>query len=65
MMKIQRGGAFMGYMASPEDKSSINSDVEGNAQLKQMMEESKREYKQDKGMSTSKLLNSLSAKDFD
>lgn len=55
----------MGYMASPEDKSSINSDVEGNAQLKQMMEESKREYKQDKGMSTSKLLNSLSAKDFD
>lgn len=48
-----------------EDEVSIKSDVEKNPLLKQMIEESKREYKSGKGMSTSELLNSLSAKDFE
>lgn len=48
-----------------EDESSIKSDVEKNPQLKQMIEESKSEYKKGKGMSTSQILNSLSAKDFE
>ncbi|MFD2762479.1 hypothetical protein ACFSUO_16100 [Lentibacillus juripiscarius] len=48
-----------------EDENSIKSDVEKNPQLKQMIEESKSEYKKGKGMSTSELLNSLSAKDFE
>ncbi|TFJ91968.1 hypothetical protein [Lentibacillus salicampi] len=48
-----------------EDENSIKSDIEKNPQLKQMIEESKSEYKKGKGMSTSELLNSLSAKDFD
>lgn len=48
-----------------EDDVSIKSDVEKNPQLKQMIEESKNEYKTGKGMSTSQLLNSLSAKDFE
>ncbi|MFD2760325.1 hypothetical protein [Lentibacillus juripiscarius] len=48
-----------------EDEDSIKSDVEKNPQLKQMIEESKSEYKKGKGMSTSELLNSLSAKDFE
>ncbi|MFB4169006.1 hypothetical protein [Virgibacillus sp. JSM 102003] len=48
-----------------EDENSIKSDVEKNPQLKQMIEESKSEYKKGKGMSTSELLDSLSAKDFE
>lgn len=48
-----------------EDENSIESDAEKNPQLKQMIEESKSEYKKGKGMSTSELLNSLSAKDFE
>ncbi|SFE07580.1 hypothetical protein SAMN05216238_1084 [Lentibacillus persicus] len=48
-----------------EDENSIKSDVEKNPQLKQMIEESKSEYKKGKGMSTSELLNSLSAKNFE
>lgn len=48
-----------------DHESSIKSDVERNPQLKQMIEESKREYKSGKGMSTSELLDSLSAKDFE
>ncbi|MDW0115298.1 MULTISPECIES: hypothetical protein [Sporosarcina] len=48
-----------------EDEVSIKTDVENNPQLKQMIEESKNEYKTGKGMSTSQLLNSLSAKDFE
>jgi len=39
-----------------EDEVSIKSDVEKNFQLKQMIEESKSEYKAGKGMSTSQLL---------
>ncbi|WP_156645727.1 hypothetical protein [Lentibacillus sp. JNUCC-1] len=48
-----------------EDEPSIKADVENNPQLKQMIEESKSEYKMRKGMSTAELLDSLSAKDFE
>jgi len=48
-----------------EDENSIKADIEKNNQLKQMIEESKVEYKKGKGMSTSELLNSMSAKDFE
>ncbi|WP_188631066.1 hypothetical protein, partial [Lentibacillus kapialis] len=48
-----------------EDENSINFDVEKNPQLKQMIKESRSEYKNGKGMSTSELLNSLSARDFE
>ncbi|WP_339250317.1 hypothetical protein NSQ43_11480 [Sporosarcina sp. FSL W8-0480] len=48
-----------------EDEVSIKSDVEKNPLLKQMIEESNKEYKLGKGMSTSELLKSLSAKDFE
>lgn len=48
-----------------EDEDSIKSDVEKIPQLKQMIDESKSEYKSDKGMSTSQILGSLSTKDFE
>lgn len=48
-----------------EDERSIKSDVERNPQLKQMIGESKSEYKSGKGMSTSELLDSLSAQNFE
>jgi len=48
-----------------EDNDSIKADAEKNPQLKQMIKESKSEYKMGKGMSTSELLNSFSKKDFE
>lgn len=48
-----------------EDENSIKFDVERNPQLKQMIKEGRGEYKKGQGMSTSELLNSISAKDFE
>ncbi|MCI3919667.1 hypothetical protein MO973_05395 [Paenibacillus sp. TRM 82003] len=43
-----------------EDFRSIEAEAEANPQLKQMINESREEYKQGKAMSTSELLKSLS-----
>jgi replication-associated recombination protein RarA len=48
-----------------EDENSIKADAEKNSHLKQMIEESQREYRDGKGMSTSGILKSLSVKDFE
>ncbi|WP_342745010.1 hypothetical protein [Oceanobacillus timonensis] len=48
-----------------EEEDSIKLDAEKNPQLKQMIQESKNEYKEGKGMSTSELLRSFSVKDFE
>lgn len=47
-----------------EDKHSILADVQANQELQTMINESKREYTQGLGMSTSDLLKSLSKEDF-
>ncbi|NRF92353.1 hypothetical protein HQN89_15180 [Paenibacillus frigoriresistens] len=47
-----------------EDHLSISSEVKANPELKRMVDESREEYKQGKGMSTTELLKSLSPKDF-
>ncbi|BFT70184.1 hypothetical protein [Paenibacillus sp. P36] len=43
-----------------EDHLSISSEVKSNSDLKRMIDESREEYKQGKGMSTTELLKSLS-----
>lgn len=48
-----------------EDHLSISSEVKANPDLKRMVDASREEYKQDKGMSTYELLKSLSPKDFE
>jgi hypothetical protein len=47
-----------------EEQRSIQADVEANPELQDMIEQSRREYKHGKGMSTSEILKSLSPKDF-
>jgi adenine specific DNA methylase Mod len=47
-----------------EDQSSISIEVKANPELKRMIDESRKEYKQGLGMTTSELLKSLSPKDF-
>jgi hypothetical protein len=47
-----------------EDEQSISADVEANPELKKMINESREQYKQGFGMSTSELLKSLTPKDF-
>ncbi len=47
-----------------EDKQSIKADAEANLELKKMIQESREQYAQGLGMSTSELLNSLTPKDF-
>lgn len=47
-----------------EDQDSIQEDVKNNPHLKQMMEESQKEYRAGKGMSTDDMLKSLSKEDF-
>ncbi len=47
-----------------EDELSISSEIKANPELKLMIEKSREEYKQGRGMTTSELLNSLSPKDF-
>lgn len=48
-----------------EDKESIHADVEKRFELKQMIQDSLSEYKDGKGMTTSKILRSFSVKDFE
>lgn len=48
-----------------EDQQSISADAEANPELKRMIEESRVQYKQGLGMSTSELLKSLAPKDFE
>jgi len=47
-----------------EDIQSIGSEILANPELKQMIDESREEYKRGLGMSTSELIQSLSPKDF-
>ncbi len=47
-----------------EDELSISSEIKANPELKLMIEKSREEYKQERGMTTSELLKSLSPKDF-
>ncbi|MBP1969979.1 hypothetical protein J2Z83_002087 [Virgibacillus natechei] len=48
-----------------EEQTSIRKEVEINPELKKMIQESREEYRQGLGMSTSELLESLSSKDFE
>ncbi|MDO9536539.1 MAG: hypothetical protein Q7J85_14720 [Bacillota bacterium] len=47
-----------------EDEQSISADAEANPELKNMIQESREQYEQGHGMSTSDLLKSLTPKDF-
>ncbi|MBD2868894.1 hypothetical protein [Paenibacillus arenilitoris] len=47
-----------------EDQQSIHADVMANPELKQMISESREQYKQGLGMNTSELLKSFSPQDF-
>lgn len=47
-----------------EDQRSIEEDIEANTELLNMIDNSRNEYKQGKGMTTAELMKSLSAKDF-
>ena len=48
-----------------EDEATINEEAKMNPELKKMIRESREEYRQGLGMSTSDLLDSLSPKDFE
>jgi hypothetical protein len=61
---IQGKGKFT-LVLQEEDEPSIEEDIEKNPHLKQMVQESQRDYKEGKGMTTEELLNSLSTKDFE
>ncbi len=47
-----------------EDKQSIRADVEASPELKKMINESRQQYKQGMGMSTSDLLKSFTLDEF-
>lgn len=47
-----------------EDEKSISAEVEANPELKEMIQESREQYKQGFGMSTSDFLKSFTPKDF-
>jgi hypothetical protein len=47
-----------------EDIQSIGTEILANSELKQMINESREEYKKGLGMSTSELFKSMSPKDF-
>lgn len=47
-----------------EEQRSIQADVESNSELKVMIEQSRKEFKLGKALSTSELLKSLSPEDF-
>ncbi|OBR63974.1 hypothetical protein A7K91_11300 [Paenibacillus oryzae] len=47
-----------------EEQRSIQADVEASLELKAMIEQSRKEFKLGKAMSTSELLNSLSPENF-
>lgn len=46
------------------EEHSINKDIEANQNLEKMIHESRKEYREGKGVSTSELLKSFSSKDF-
>ncbi|WP_373894752.1 hypothetical protein [Virgibacillus sp. CBA3643] len=48
-----------------EEETSIKKEVEAKPELKKVIQESREEYRQRLGMSTSDVLNSLSPKDFE
>lgn len=48
-----------------EDETTISEEAKMNPELKKMIQESREEYWQGLGMSTSDLLDSLSPKDFE
>lgn len=47
-----------------EEQRSIQADVEANPQLEVMIEQSRKEYKLGRAMSTSEILKSISSGDF-
>ncbi|WP_421385463.1 hypothetical protein ACOJQI_11580 [Bacillus salacetis] len=47
-----------------EDKKTIKTETEENAELKRMLRESQEQYEQGLGLSTQELLKSLSTEDF-
>lgn len=57
-------GKFTLVLQEMEEKS-INEEVESNPELKKMINESRNQYKQGLGISTSDLIKSLSPKDFE
>jgi hypothetical protein len=60
---IPRKGKFT-LVLQEEDQTSINTEAEVNPELKRMIHESREQYKQGLGMSTSELIKSFSPKDF-
>ncbi|WP_449354651.1 hypothetical protein ACUL41_17330 [Virgibacillus natechei] len=48
-----------------EEETSIKKEVEAKPELKKVIQESREEYRQRLGMSTSDVLKSLSPKDFE
>ncbi|HHY74406.1 MAG TPA: hypothetical protein GX497_14510 [Bacillus bacterium] len=59
-----RGKGKFTLVLQEEDEQSIKADVEANHSLEQMINESRIQYKEGLGMSTSEVLKSLSVKDF-
>jgi hypothetical protein len=47
-----------------EDEQSISDDVKANPELKNMINESREQYKQGLGISTNEFLKSMTPKDF-
>lgn len=48
-----------------ETESSIKTDSDNHPQLKEMIQESQKEYKEGKGMTISEILDSISVEDFE
>lgn len=48
-----------------DHQQSINTDIEASPELKRMISESKEQYEQCLGMSTSEFIKSLTQKDFE
>lgn len=61
--RIPGKGTF-NLVLQEEEQRSIQDDVESNPELKALIEESRKEFKLGKAMSTSELLKSFSPKDF-
>lgn len=61
--RIPRKGRFT-LVLQEEEMRSIQADLEANSELKAMVEQSRKEFKLGKAMSTSELPGSFSPKDF-
>lgn len=57
-------GKFTLVLEEEDDEKSIQLETEENPELLRMLKESQEQYGNGQGMTTSKLLNSLSKKDF-